>query len=55
MTRQKVHMPEGDDRIEVKHLSNVNDCPIRIYVDFETINDLFTSNKSIGDSRLKTR
>jgi len=38
-------MPKND-KIKFSHFSNMNECPIRIYADFETFNDKSTCLKS---------
>jgi hypothetical protein len=44
---QKVEMPEdGKDELSFTHYSNINKCPIRIYADFETYNDLTAKHNS---------
>jgi hypothetical protein len=42
---QKVQMPKND-KIKFSHFSNINECPIRIYADFETFNDKSMCHKS---------
>jgi hypothetical protein len=42
---QKLEMPK-DDTIKFRHYNNFNECPIRIYGDFETLNDLSMKHKS---------
>jgi len=36
---QKVVMPKSKSCIEFKNFNHINECPIRIYADFEAIND----------------
>lgn len=37
---QKIEMPkEGENILKFTHYSNINECPVRIYADFETFND----------------
>ena len=43
---QKVEMPKDDDEIKFKHFNNINECPIRIYADFETFNDISMKHNS---------
>ena len=51
---QKVEMPK-DDTIKFRHYNNINECPIRIYGDFETLNDLSMKHKSKnGKTTFKT-
>ena len=51
---QKVEMPK-DDTIKFRHYNNINECPIRIYGDFETLNDVSMKHKSKnGNTIFKT-
>jgi hypothetical protein len=43
---QKVEMPKEETFIKFKNLSNTISCPIRIYADFETYNDVKLGKKS---------
>ena len=36
---QKVSMPKPNSYTEFKNFNHINECPIRIYADFEAIND----------------
>ena len=36
---QKVVMPKDNSFIEFKNFNHINECPVRIYADFEAIND----------------
>jgi len=42
---QKDEMPK-DDTLKFGHYNIINECPIRIYGDFETLNDLSMKHKS---------
>jgi hypothetical protein len=43
---QAVEMPKEGSKISFKHFNNINECPIRIYADFESIKDISTRFKS---------
>lgn len=44
---QRIEMPkEGENILKFTHYSNINECPVRIYADFETFNDTSMSKKS---------
>lgn len=43
---QKVEMPKENSVISFKHFNNLNQCPIRIYADFESIKDVSKMFKS---------
>lgn len=43
---QKVEVPLKEDYIYFKKFSNLNECPIRIYADFESIKDISSHHKS---------
>lgn len=45
ISTQKVKIPKIDT-IKFKHFNNINECPIRIYADFEALNDSSSSHKS---------
>ena len=42
---QKVQIPK-QDKIKFSHFNNINECPIRIYADFEALNDSSLTHKS---------
>jgi hypothetical protein len=44
-SKQKVEMRK-DDTIKFRRYNNVNECPVRIYGDFQTLNDLSMEHKS---------
>ena len=44
-SKQKVEMRK-DDTIKFRRYNNVNECPVRIYGDFQTLNDLSMKHKS---------
>ena len=55
ITGQKVEMPKEDDEIRFKHFNHINECPIRIYADFETFNDKsMKHNSKNGKSSFNT-
>ena len=43
---QAVEMPEEKSNIKFKNYKNINECPIRIYADFESIKDISLHFKS---------
>lgn len=43
---QAVEMPEKESILSFKNFKNINECPIRIYADFESIKDLSLQFKS---------
>lgn len=52
---QKVEMPKIKDEIKFSHFNNINECPIRIYADFQTFNDKSMSyNSKNGKSTFNT-
>lgn len=54
ITGQKVEMP-NDDEIKFKHYNHINECPVRIYADFETYNDKsMKHNSKNGKSSFNT-
>ena len=48
---QKVQIP-NIDKIKFKHYNNINECPIRIYSDFEALNDSSMYHKSKNEKTI---
>ena len=42
---QKVEVPSKQTEIKISHYNNINECPIRIYSDFETFSDTSFASK----------
>ena len=43
---QAVEMPKENSTVEFKNYKNINECPVRIYADFESIKDISLQFKS---------
>lgn len=48
---QKIKIPK-QEKIKFNHFSNINTCPIRIYADFEALNDSSNTHKSKNEGTI---